>query len=107
MVRPLKKVILRSYDCSRFSFLHAIFVQKCLEAKCYRDATSVLDIGITEFPFGKKGITEVSNQDVLQYFLYGGMIYIGLKDWRKAADFLSFVRKPVLLKHRVNLTRML
>jgi COP9 signalosome complex subunit 3 len=34
---------------------------------------------------------KISYRDYLQYFLYGGMVYMALKDWRKALHFLGVV----------------
>lgn len=45
---------------------------------------------LTELPL-KKEAKDISYQDVLAYFLYGGMIYIGLKNWRRAMDYLTYV----------------
>ena len=39
----------------------------------------------------KKEAKDTNYQDVMTYFLYGGMIYIGLKNWRRAMDFLTYV----------------
>ncbi|KAF8422693.1 hypothetical protein EV426DRAFT_605075 [Tirmania nivea] len=89
VVRPLKKAILRSAKPTRYSFLHTCFVQKCLEAKCYRDAASILDMNLTELP-SKKEAKDIGYQDVVAYFLYGGMVYIGLKNWRRAMDYLTY-----------------
>ncbi|KAF8477350.1 hypothetical protein BDZ91DRAFT_774020 [Kalaharituber pfeilii] len=89
IVRPLKKAILRSAKPTRFSFLHTCFVQKCLEARCYRDACTILDMDVTEFP-SRKEAKDIGYQDVVSYFLYGGMIYIGLKNWRRAMDYLTY-----------------
>lgn len=99
-VRPIKKAIIR-YNPSRFSFMHTSFLRLCLMTKCYRDAAAVLDIDLVEFPYvkNKPGETEnmsnsrkeVTYQDLLCYFLYGGMIYMGLKEWRRAADLLTYV----------------
>lgn len=35
--------------------------------------------------------SNLSHKDHLQYFLYGGMIYMALKKWNKARHFLSIV----------------
>ena len=35
--------------------------------------------------------SKLSSKDYLQYFLYGGMIYMALKQWRKALHFLGIV----------------
>lgn len=33
--------------------------------------------------------TKLTHKDHLQYFLYGGMIYLGLKKWEKALHLLE------------------
>ncbi|KAJ5770776.1 uncharacterized protein N7511_002827 [Penicillium nucicola] len=35
--------------------------------------------------------SKISHRDYLQYFLYGGMVYMALKDWPKAFHFLGVV----------------
>lgn len=101
-VRPLQKAILRSADPSEFSFMHERFLRVCLRAKCLRAALPVLDINIFDFPESKNDAAEidvesgfkeqeVTYQDVLSYFLFGGIVYIGMKDWRRALDYLSYV----------------
>jgi COP9 signalosome complex subunit 3 len=35
--------------------------------------------------------SKISYRDYLQYFLYGGMVYMALKEWRKALHFLGIV----------------
>jgi COP9 signalosome complex subunit 3 len=35
--------------------------------------------------------SKISYRDYLQYFLYGGMVYMALRDWRKALHFLGVV----------------
>ncbi|RPA93717.1 hypothetical protein L873DRAFT_1815426 [Choiromyces venosus 120613-1] len=94
-VRPIKKAILR-FNPTKFSFLHPLFLRLCLEAKCYRDAAAIVDIDIVEFPISAGKVTEnsrareITYQDVLTYFLYAGMIYMGIKEWRRAADYLTY-----------------
>jgi len=95
-VRPIKKAILR-FNPTKFSFLHPLFLRLCLEAKCYRDAAAIVDIDLVEFPCISTGkvtdnarVREITYQDVLTYFLYAGMIYMGIKEWRRAADYLTY-----------------
>ena len=75
-----------------------------MEAKCYRDAAAIIDIDLVEFPCVSTGkvtenarVKEVTYQDVLTYFLYAGMIYMGIKEWRRAADYLTYVCSSLLL----------
>ncbi|KAJ6261111.1 hypothetical protein Dda_3776 [Drechslerella dactyloides] len=72
-----------------FSSLHPKFVKKCLDARCFRAALPILDVDIEEFP--PKGDKEVTYRDILQYYLYGAMVYMAMKKWRRASDFLQFV----------------
>jgi COP9 signalosome complex subunit 3 len=82
--------------------MHSPFLRLCVDAKCYRDAVAICDIDLIEFPsvHGKGERTaapsdppkkDVTYQDVLSYFLYAGMIYLGIKDWRRAMDYLTYV----------------
>lgn len=116
---PLRSAILRldpSGSC--FTSSHLIFVRLCLEAREFYSAVPVLDKDIYHFPLGsdKGGIhinprfwcshhephstfitlasglsKSLDHRDHLQYFLFGAMIYIGLKDWERAFLFLEIV----------------
>ncbi|KAK2762787.1 hypothetical protein FQN54_000961 [Arachnomyces sp. PD_36] len=101
---------------STFTSTHVIFTRLCLQARAFDAALPVLDKDICHFPsnsdkmFLKRSqklpcaehessmtyITTSSNlpakltyKDHLEYFLYGGMIYLGLKKWEKALHFLE------------------
>ncbi|MCJ1468776.1 hypothetical protein MMC07_007406 [Pseudocyphellaria aurata] len=103
---------------SCFTSSHLIFARLCLEAREYYAAVPVLDKDIYHFPLSSdKGgvqinprfwcshheqystfITNASGlsekldyRDHLQYFLFGAMIYIGLKNWERASLFLEAV----------------
>ncbi|TGZ84473.1 hypothetical protein EX30DRAFT_391924 [Ascodesmis nigricans] len=96
-VKALKKAILRSSNPSTFSFMHLLFARACLKANCFRDALAVLDIDVFDFPLSKNYMegsqdirgSEVSYQDVLSYFLYGAMLYHGVKNWERAFDLIQ------------------
>jgi hypothetical protein len=96
-VKPLKKALLRT-DSSLFSFMHTIFTRICLKAKCYRDAIQVLDIDIFDSPPSRSAKDadlrgfELLSHEVMEYYLYGAQLYMGVKNWRRAQDFLSQVR---------------
>ena len=95
-----------------------MFARLCLEARAYADALPVLDHNIYYFPststkaaennlypylgsnheFSSTYINPESGlsakldyRDHLQYFLFGAMLYIGLKEWKKALHFLEVV----------------
>ncbi|KAK6536762.1 hypothetical protein TWF281_000977 [Arthrobotrys megalospora] len=92
-IKPLEHTITQlNYPAGAkaFSSLHTKFVKKCLDARSFRTALSILDIDIEEFP-AKGSDKDVTYREVLQYFLYGAMIYMAMKKWRRASDFLQFV----------------
>lgn len=104
-------------SCAVFTSTHLLFIRLCLHAKAYTSALPVLDSHICQFPSlsGRPSSTsfslpcskhesslgfitessglssKVSYKDYLQYFLYGGMVYMALKQWRKASHFLAIV----------------
>ncbi|KAK6503283.1 hypothetical protein TWF481_008310 [Arthrobotrys musiformis] len=92
-LRPLEHTITQlNYPtgAKMFSSLHTKFVKRCLDARSFRAALAILDVDIEEFPV-KGSDKDVTYRDVLQYFLYGSMVYIAMKKWRRASDFLQFV----------------
>ncbi|KAL1922758.1 uncharacterized protein VTP21DRAFT_9134 [Calcarisporiella thermophila] len=66
--------------------LHPILAKECLLSKCYRAALPILDHDISEIEPEQYAI---NIQDYLLYHYYGGMIYIGLKRFERALEFLS------------------
>lgn len=116
---PISSAILRldpSSSCLTSS--HLIFARLCLEAREFKSALPVLDKDIYHFPLSSdkggvhinprfwcshhephstfitnaSGLSEkLDHRDHLQYFLFGAMIYIGLKNWERALLFLEFV----------------
>lgn len=96
---------------------HILLIRLCLHAKAYTSVLPVLDRHVCHFPTltGRPSsasfqllcskhesslgfITEssglsskLSYRDYLRYFLYGGMVYMALKRWRKASHFLAIV----------------
>ncbi|KAI4216740.1 MAG: hypothetical protein LQ351_000688 [Letrouitia transgressa] len=111
-IKPIRTAILRldpSGSC--FTSSHLVFLRLCLHARAFLAAKPVLDNNIYEFPSpGKKqsaflcaqhesssafittepGLSrKVEYQDALRYFLYGAMLYIGMKDWERALLFLE------------------
>lgn len=116
---PISSAILRlDPSSSCFTSSHLIFVRLCLEAREFYPALPVLDKDIYHFPLSSdkggihinprfwcshhephatfitnaSGLSEkLDHRDHLQYFLFGAMIYIGLKDWERALLFLEVV----------------
>ncbi|KAJ9481681.1 hypothetical protein VN97_g11784 [Penicillium thymicola] len=103
-------------SCAVFTSSHLLLVRLCLQARAYSCALPVLNKQICHFPIsrgrpssdssvlcadnglGVSFMTEasavsskLSYRDYLQYFLYGGMVYMALKKWRNALHFLGIV----------------
>ncbi|KAJ5258094.1 COP9 signalosome complex subunit [Penicillium chrysogenum] len=99
-----------------FTSSHLLLVRLCLQAKAYSCALPVLNKQICHFPISlgrpssepsvlcadhgssvsfmteaSEVSSKISYRDYLQYFLYGGMVYMALKEWRKALHFLGIV----------------
>lgn len=66
--------------------IHADFIQVCLIAKCYHAATPILDEEIFEV---NADATAVTPRDMLLYYYYGGMVYTGVKEYKKALSFFK------------------
>ena len=106
---------------STFTSSHMHFVYLCLAARAYAAALPILDQDIYHFPAlttkgaeaaqdplfpylcsshessstyisASTGLTsKLEYHDHLQYFLFGAMCYMGLKDWERAILFLEIV----------------
>ncbi|GAD98623.1 COP9 signalosome complex subunit 3 [Paecilomyces variotii No. 5] len=106
---------------SMFTSNHLLLSRLCLRGKVYTAACPVIDKDICHFPAPSRlalkrghqqslsselqnqdflasyityasGLTaKITYRDYLQYFLYSSMIYIGLKNWKRALHFLNLV----------------
>ena len=101
-----------------FTSTHLIFARMCLHSQLYSAALPVLDKDVWYFPQSTNKTGENSNfpylcsdhhtsstfitpesglsakldhRHHLQYFLFGAMIYIGLKEWKQALAYLEAV----------------
>ncbi|KAG0156536.1 hypothetical protein PDIDSM_3717 [Penicillium digitatum] len=113
----VKNAMLRlDSSCAVFTSTHLLLVRLCLQAKAYSCALPVLNKQICHFPISlgrpssdssvlcadhvssisfmteSSGFSsKLSYRDYLQYFLYGGMVYMALKEWHNALHFLGIV----------------
>ncbi|KAJ5503102.1 hypothetical protein N7463_005976 [Penicillium fimorum] len=103
-------------SCAVFTSNHLLLVRLCLQAKAYSCVLPVLNKQICHFPISlgrsssepsvlcanngssvsfmteASGVSsKLSYREYLQYFLYGGMVYMALKEWRNALHFLGIV----------------
>lgn len=118
-VQPIKDAMLRlDPSCSSFTSTHVLLSRLCLHARAYAVALPIIDKDICHFSTSSDQIylrrrrpllcaqhqtsasfithasgfsAKLTYRDHLKYFLYGGMIYMGLKQWEKALHFLSIV----------------
>lgn len=87
-VKPLKQAIWKVAAGDQLTPQHQLFAMSCLLSKNYKQAVSVLNRFVYEVEPSKSAIT---SEDTRLYFYYGAMIYIGLKQYNKALEFLEFV----------------
>jgi COP9 signalosome complex subunit 3 len=66
--------------------IHCDVVMLCLLERNYSAARRLLDDTILEI---NPNVTGVQPRDYLLYYYYGGMVWIGLKQWDKAYEFLQ------------------
>lgn len=118
-IPPIRSAILRLDSAgSTFTSSHLILARLCLEARAFAAAMPVLGKTVfyfppttnkagedTMFPFPcsnhstsstfitpDSGLSaKLDYHDHLQYFLFGAMIYMGLRQWKRALLFLEFV----------------
>ncbi|PCG99627.1 Hypothetical protein PENO1_044120 [Penicillium occitanis (nom. inval.)] len=114
-IRPIRDSIIRmDPTCASFTVAHLYLTRLCLLAKAYKIARPVIDRTIFAIPSSADRLfiqhsqsepatnaasppylfeppMKITYADHLQYFLYGGMIYMALKEWSKARHFLSIV----------------
>ncbi|PRP82268.1 COP9 signalosome complex subunit 3-like [Planoprotostelium fungivorum] len=87
-VKPLQAAALKIRQSTEtLTPVHAYFLQACLLSKCYHAALHLIDEDIFEVAWEKLN----TPRDVLSYFYFAGMIYIGLKKYKKALAALRII----------------
>jgi len=87
-VKPMRMAISKIAPSNHLTPQHAQFARACVSAKCYKAALSVLDQFVYLIDPKLSGIT---SEDTRLYYYYGGICYIGLKNWEKAIEFFETV----------------
>lgn len=88
-IQPLRVAIAKIRSSpEQLTPVHADFVQACLCAKNYKAALPVLEDELSDLDPNATGITP---RDVMRYYYYGGMVYAGVKDMRKALEAFKMV----------------
>ncbi|KAI9808708.1 MAG: hypothetical protein M1825_003860 [Sarcosagium campestre] len=113
-IHPIRTAILRlDPECTTFTSNHLLFAELCLETRSFRDALPIIEHDILEFPTSgsqaqrlpsnlrqpSSGYITASSghsailtaQDHLKYHLFTAMLYMGLKRWDRALEFLEYV----------------
>ncbi|KAI5285423.1 hypothetical protein KEM54_000589 [Ascosphaera aggregata] len=118
-VVPVREAILRlDQTGSLLTSSHLHFLKHCLDRKAFSFAIPLLDKDIYHIPCSadeklaklngtipcnptepvnsyitrRSGLTDkLATRQVLEYFLYGAMIYMGVGNWKRAIHFLNIV----------------
>jgi COP9 signalosome complex subunit 3 len=87
-VRPLKAMLGKMSTAGKpphMTVVHRPFAQVCILAKCYKEATAMLDAQIIDLPANRAGLEPY---DIVVYAYYGAMIHIGMKRYMDALTYL-------------------
>jgi COP9 signalosome complex subunit 3 len=87
-VRPLKTMLGKMTAPSKpphMTVVHRPFAQVCILAKCYKEATAMLEAQIIDLPAERAGLDPY---DIVVYAYYGAMIHIGMKRYMEALTYL-------------------
>jgi len=87
-VKMMKVAIGKIAPADHLTPQHAHFARACISAKCYKAALPVLDQFV--YLIDPK-ISGIKSEDTRLYYYYGGICYIGLKQWEKAIEFFETV----------------
>lgn len=83
LVRAISKIQLSP---SQLTSIHADLCKLCLLSKCMKPAVQFLDVDITDI--SKEG-GQFDAKPFLLYYYYGGMIYLALKNYKRALFFFE------------------
>jgi COP9 signalosome complex subunit 3 len=83
LCRAITKIQLHS---SQLTSIHADLCKLCLTSKCLKPAVQFLDVDVTEI--SKEG-GQFDSKYFLLYYYYGGMIYLALKNYKRAFFFFE------------------
>eukprot|EP01027_Heterolobosea_sp_BB2_P025870 GEZU01039722.1.p1 GENE.GEZU01039722.1~~GEZU01039722.1.p1 ORF type:complete len:437 (-),score=163.11 GEZU01039722.1:603-1913(-) len=73
-------------DAESLTPFHCDYIQLCLKSRNYKTAVALLEDKIFDVSPKKTGVVP---REFLLYYYYGGMIYIGLKELKKALYFFE------------------
>jgi len=87
-IQPLRQAINKSGSGEHITPQHALFIQSCITAKCYKAALPILERFVFKID---PDLTGVESVDTRLYFYYGGICYVGMKKYGKALEFFEAV----------------
>jgi len=67
--------------------LHAEFLMACLVSKCYKAALPILAEEV--YAIANPESYGFNHRDLLRYYYYGGLVYVGVKDFDNALEFFK------------------
>lgn len=89
VVRPLRILLEKMTDASKpphMTVVHRYFALACKLAQCYKEALPVLEKQIIDLPADRAGLEPY---DIVVYAYYGGLIYIGTKQYQAALRYFT------------------
>jgi len=99
VIKTLKQAINRIAPQGHMTAQHSLLVKACLRAKNYKAALSVLESPVITIEPSKSGVESV---DIRLYYYYGGMIYTGLKQYKKAQEcFYNIISFPAYITSEI------
>lgn len=83
-------IFVRRYPHSRdvFTAIHPVFLHACVRYRQYQVALPILQKRVAQID---KGIYPITYLDNLLYHYYGAFVFIALKQWADAEEFLEMV----------------
>jgi COP9 signalosome complex subunit 3 len=97
-IKPLRCALNRlRFNSETLTPVHADYLQVCLVAKFYSAALPVLEEEIFDV---NPEVSSSTPKDLLLYSYYGGMVYTGLKEYKKALTYFKTVRNTIIFTFR-------
>jgi len=87
-LQPLKTSLWKIGANTHITPQHAMYIQMCILSKNYKAAKATLDAFVSDIDPDITGIESVHTR---LYFYYGGIAYVGLKEFAKALEFFEIV----------------
>ncbi len=86
-VQPLRAAVAKiRAQPDQLTPVHADYLQVCLLAKLYKAGAALIEDDLVEL---EPGATGMQPRDALRYFYYAGLVLTGLKEYRRALEYVK------------------